>query len=310
MDALAAATGIPSYCMDIYTIQVVGDMLPVAMSNYSSVDNDYNSLFDYYVEYIKDLVPTQINAFMAAGGAGNKYFDCVYNNGQQNFTAAPCPLSVNELETFYTIYYVPKDLDGFWAELSSTYGIDQSWAQLGEWVDEYSCPSQRCEAYSHKKVGVPMAADSYTVPNPKAIIEAALPNITTLAATIQATRWDVLLGQWSGSQDDVVQVVSTPVFMIQQAIDSMATVKSLGKAQKDEDKKNLIMEILSIVFVFIPFVGETIGLIGDVSAQLIRMIDLIGAASNEALSIVDVVLSGGNARKSFLNLSFLDSNHH
>lgn len=73
-----------------------------------------------------------------------------------------------------------------------------------------------------------MPADSYTVPNPKGIITAALPNITELASTIQATRWDVLLGQWSGSFEDVVQVVATPVFMIQQAIDTMATVKGLG----------------------------------------------------------------------------------
>lgn len=67
------------------------------------------------------------------------------------------------------------------------------------------------------------------------------------------------------------------------------------------------MEILSIVFMFIPFIGETLGVIGDLSAQLIRMIDLIGAASNEALGIVDVVMSGGNARKFCQHLDIVGS---
>lgn len=126
MDTLAAADSLPAYCMDIYTLQVVSDMLPVAMANYSSVDNNYDTLYDYYVEYIQDLVPVQPEAFMASGAPGNNYFECVYYNEEKNSTAAACPLSVNELDTYYTIYYVPTDLDGFWAELSLTYGIDQS----------------------------------------------------------------------------------------------------------------------------------------------------------------------------------------
>lgn len=44
----------------------------------------------------------------------------------------------------------------------------------------------------------------------------ALPTLGTLQATILARQMDLIMGQWSGPTDDIIQVASMPVFLLVQ----------------------------------------------------------------------------------------------
>lgn len=75
----------------------------------------------------------------------------------------------------------------------------------------------------------PAEADSITVPNPKDLVTAGLNNIMDTRIKIAATWADMVVGYWNGSYIDVAQVLSVPVFMLEQAVDAMAQVKDIGK---------------------------------------------------------------------------------
>lgn len=103
----------------------------------------------------------------------------------------------------------------------------------------------------------PVKNETMVVPNPKDIILKALPSIPDLRADMQATVYDMMLGQWvGGSFSDPSQVYSTPVFTIIQAIEGMAQCKKLGKTEKDEEeeekeekKRNFILTIVSVALI-------------------------------------------------------------
>ncbi len=67
---------------------------------------------------------------------------------------------------------------------------------------------------------------------------------------------EVALGSYYGALDDVLQVLSMPVFMIEQALFSMQDAKEKGQQQEKKDKTDLILEILGFVLMFVPFVDE------------------------------------------------------
>lgn len=112
----------PSYCQDIYALQVVQDMLTTSLANYSNVDNDYDTKFKYYVEYVKDMVPTALAEFMnSENGPGNQFFDCTWNQDGKNTTTRQCPFDQSSLaEADYTVYFTLVNATGFWDLLEST----------------------------------------------------------------------------------------------------------------------------------------------------------------------------------------------
>ena len=89
------------------------------------------------------------------------------------------------------------------------------------------------------------------VQNPKDIVIKALPSIPGLRTEMRATLLDIMLGQWvDGTASDAAYAYSTPVFMLMQAVDSMAQAKALGEKeqkQEEEAEKNFIVMILSVV---------------------------------------------------------------
>ena len=104
------------------------------MVNYTITNQDYDEYFGYYREYVRDMVPDAINAFMAdsssgqvEGGPGNKYFDCTCE-GYGPTSTQQCPFRYTQLygATGFTMTYTLKNESGFYAELESTYGINQT----------------------------------------------------------------------------------------------------------------------------------------------------------------------------------------
>ncbi len=97
-------------------------------------------------------------------------------------------------------------------------------------------------------MGNPQAAKSFTPTNPKTIITDALPQISGIQDNISARQLDIASGTWNNGTDDVVEVISMPVFMISQALQAMTTVKQIGEKEAKAKKIALILEILGIIF--------------------------------------------------------------
>jgi hypothetical protein len=145
------------------------------------------------------------------------------------------------------------DSDGYNAGLAKA-GLSPDWILFGDYTIESESASRRGYKAFYKFSNFPIKNDSMVVPNPKDIVTKALPSIPSLKTSMQATLLDMKLSQWrNGSLTDPAQAYSTAVFMLMQAVDSMAQAKELGeKEEKEEEeeekrKKNFILMIVSVV---------------------------------------------------------------
>ncbi len=146
------------------------------------------------------------------------------------------------------------------------------------------CRTDECSSGTDfRYVNKPQAADPSLInpANPKDVVTAALPSLGAVMDNMLATWLEMTLGGYNGSLQDVPDTFSLPVFMIQQAVNSMATVKNLGEQQAKEDKIRLILEILGIVFAFLPFVDEFTPALGVLDG-VFETVSLVG---NVALDI-------------------------
>ena len=220
---------------------------------------------------MQQLIPQVLQDFMADstpsalhGGPGNQYFDCKCE-GYGPTSTQKLPFTYKQLQGAdeFTMTYKLINSTGFYQTLQSQYGINSSWVTFGDTggpINAGPCsgPSSRygCVHTDYRFVGVPTAASNIDIPNPKDVITQALPTLGTLQNGILARQMDLNLGNWNGSSDDLLQCFSMPVFMIDQAVDAMATAKSLGQQYSKEQKIQLVLEILGAVFAFLPFLDD------------------------------------------------------
>lgn len=125
------------------------------------------------------------------------------------------------------------------------------------------------------------------MPNPKSVIEASVPNITSLSSTMLTSYFDMRTFTVDADYGDVATALSMPVFMLEEATEQMQAIKKIGAEVKEAEKKQLIMGILTIVFMVIPFAGEAAAALGGVAA--IARIGLIIGEAGKALTIADII---------------------
>lgn len=165
----------------------------------------------------------------------NIRFDCDYvTDPEVQKIKKPCgEFTWDELHLgSYHMTLTLRDAEGFSKSIIDKAGIDPSWiSHDGEWYDFQGCVTGSCppNAGSRTWFNYPAEADSITVPNPKDLVTAGLNNIMDTRIKIAATWADMVVGYWNGSYIDVAQVLSVPVFMLEQAVDAMAQVKDIGK---------------------------------------------------------------------------------
>jgi glucan 1,3-beta-glucosidase len=192
MDALAAVAGsFPDICTDYYALGVLGSLLDAALAKYSAANDGYDSVFGNYVDYTKEMVPSALTAFMAdgtssnpSGGAGNKYFSCKFvetaggGSDTINYDTCPIPESQYDYVDAYTMTYTLKDSDGFFSELSSTYGINESWVEFSTVRHHTTCTGnsggdggrnldKRCDTIDIYDVGIPVSSGNIVVCYPR-----------------------------------------------------------------------------------------------------------------------------------------------
>ncbi|QMW33048.1 alpha-1,3-glucanase/mutanase [Aspergillus flavus] len=317
LEALEKASGdIPKGCMPMYAAQILMDTLDTALANYTDVDNGYDDKFGYYVKYLRAMVPVAISNFVSLNkgeGPGNKYFQCRWAMpGKQKGEYQSCPI-INTSEQVY-IEYKLIDEDGFFKELQSKYGISKDWVEFRTYYrDVPACPPFTgigpppiCTHPHYQYENFPMAKDDFTIPNPKDSIKDALPRFQQLQLDLTATWGDLSFFLWDGDDDDAVAALSMPVFMLLQAVDSMATVKQIGEEEKEheeEAKRNLILIILSAVLLILPFAGEVVGAVTGIAwvADAAAIADI---SASIALAGYDIVKDPKSAPMELLNILF------
>lgn len=135
------------------------------------------------------------------------------------------------------------------------------------------------------------------MPNPKEVMTAAQPRMANLTNALYSAEIDLNLGSWLGPAVDLVEVLSMPVFMIMQAIDSMLQAKDI-----EEERRNLILMIISIIFSILPFVGEVLGFIGGIAAGIGRIAVLVSTGVDIGLGIEQIVHDKASAPMAILGM--------
>lgn len=152
---------------------------------------------------------------------------------------------------YYTTALQLADQNGYSAGLAKA-GLSPDWVVLGDYDIKREIIAGRGSAnFDLKFTGFPIKNSTMVVPNPQDIVTKGIGSIPALQASIQATMMDIMLGAWqNGSTSDPAQVYSVPVFMLMEAVNSMAQAKQLAEQEKQEEEeqeKNFIMLIVSVV---------------------------------------------------------------
>ncbi|KAG9603067.1 glycoside hydrolase family 6 protein, partial [Aureobasidium melanogenum] len=309
-DLNAASDGLRAECLAAYALDTLITMLDTAYDNYTSVDDGYDEEFEYYVTYIQKLVPSVLdNSFMfdnkkSTGGfpypgLGMSYFDC--REDKKKGKAVPCT-DEGSYSRFKKTFMTLRDEDGYNAALINA-GLTPDWVVLGEHTIKKTVEHSDIDhspalgsPYNYDFSGYPIENPDISVPNPKDLVTKGLGSIPELRLSMQATYMEIALGSYiGGSPMDAAEAFSMPVFMLMQAVDSMAQAKALGiqeekaeEKEKEERRKNFILLIISAVFMFVPVVGEEVALAAGL-VSLARTIAIAGELGNTAIALYDTV---------------------
>ncbi|KAH7211590.1 hypothetical protein DER44DRAFT_821519 [Fusarium oxysporum] len=320
IDAIPSST--PGHCVAPYILGSLSKELSVAVKDYKEVSKDYDDKFKWYVDWVKEGIDAALDTFMKVkSGEGNKYMDCEWT-APNSKGSGPCtdvelrvPVNTPKAANRRFITYKMRDEDGFYEALLANHGIEKDWVEWKDYADHDICicpngphardvdekepnrfaagPICPCEARAgftmHKNYPRRTQDTSkIDVPNPKTIIEEAIPKTDDLAELLYETYMDSLNEDLDASGADAVTAFSMPVFMLEDAIKSIKSVKEIGEKQKETKTRELVLSILSIVFAVIPFAGTAASALGG-AAMIAWAALIIGEAGSAALSIVDIV---------------------
>ncbi|KAI8165718.1 hypothetical protein K4K54_008207 [Colletotrichum sp. SAR 10_86] len=289
-------------CWNRWALRILSDSLDSFQADYASALEGYDSVFGYYVDYVKQSINPQLTAYMDFDtGLGNKFFTCSWTV-QSRTREGPCPPADKfwQQTVSWSVTYTLADPDGFYAAVEKDLGIEKDWISFGNWQQttnsecadapdwRSTTPKISCREVRLYKKGIPVSSNNVHVSDPKDVIEAALPSIQELSMRVLGFYVMTGLG-YADDAGDMVMAVAMPVLMLEGVIASMEQIKSIGAEQREREKKALILEILSIVLFVLPFAGEIVGAAFGGAAMVARIATLIGEVGNAALTIESIV---------------------
>lgn len=128
--------------------------------------------------------------------------------------------------------------------------------------------------------------DRDDVSNPKTVISDALSKLQDIQEDLAGILIAMELEEWMSSEDDVVDALSLPVLMVEQAVASMKEVIETADEIQEQERKSFILNFLSAILFLLPIAG---GAVATISASVGRIILLMGEAGNLAMGIHDIV---------------------
>lgn len=288
---------VPGPCRAQAILKLLVDELGYAVDAYNEASEGFDDKFKYYAEWVKDNIDPSLQTFMR--GNGTDFMDCKwYSNDREG--DGPCTeMELNEggsasQRPDIGVTYTVRDEDGFYKKLSEDTGILKEWIY---WKDKqvypHECPCTRppcgsCGSEVYTNYPRAKDYDEIDVVNPKELVDKAVPSTSDLEWAMVETYIEMVMGGLDADEDDVVTAFSMPVFMLQDSADQIAEIKKIGAEVEEAKKKEMIMNIISIVLVVIPFVGEATAALGGAVA-IARAAFVIGEVGNTALSIYEIV---------------------
>ncbi|KAK6443798.1 chitinase [Trichoderma asperellum] len=314
---------IPTECVPKYLTQVQIRMMDGFMEKYTDlVNNGYDEKFKIYSDYIAEQVPVQIDQFMLDNA--DKYFTCTGSysavccntcqwggclnnckkgadckNGTQTETVK-CPdtlkYELNALPPDYTLMsatYDLKDKDGFFNDIGSQYGIDESWVTFGSrdvWPGascQYNKDPRQCQKdWDYWYYKYPERSDDMKVYNPKDLIGKSYDNTKGLIERLKAIESFVDVdGGWMWA--DLLDASTMPALSLKAAVENMeAIIKKADEIQKEEREAFILNFVTSFLF-FIPVLGEVAGEAGLTAIRsILRLVGNLGDLGLLTYSIV------------------------
>ncbi|KAJ5181910.1 hypothetical protein N7449_012057 [Penicillium cf. viridicatum] len=193
-------------------------------------------------------------------------------------------------------HLVASKAKSFWADLYATKGIDQEnikWENVHHWE---CAPTDDTCAYRRWDYNfpVPDGYDKEDVLNPKDVVSDAHKNVTLLSSEMTRALDLMTKGSFSLDVDDLVDALSLPVSMVADAVDGMEKVEEIGEETEEAKWEAILMAFLTVIFFFIPVIGEVAGAVSSMAA-IGRIVALLGEVGNVALNIYTIVDDPDNA---------------
>lgn len=325
LDDLAnQADSLDEGCVQLYAMDILYQQIIDSLDLFQTNSDGYDDKFDWYEKWTKEQIQPRIDEFMSlTHGKGRKYFDCYWayvGDDEKKDSCLDMPKIWEEARA-WSIRFELTDKKGFYDALVAETGIDESWIKFGDDDSNYLCEPNdegiRPGSGAHmpcrklyrtlKNYPQKVSDDDITVGNPKKLIEASLSNITALRTSLLSSYLSVGLsfyddGPNDTSPTDAIVAYSMPIFQLSSAVKSMSQIKEIGEKAKEEAKKNLILEILTIVFMVIPFVGEELGPLVGSATTIARIGLLIGEAGNAGLTIAEIIEDPSSAPFAIMGL--------
>lgn len=209
-----------------------------------------------------------------------------------------------------------RDREGFFTALLKETGIIEEWINFdGHRRDIGYCNVEGtgiCPPDTGVRdwFGLPQKNDEIEVADPRDIVTEGLVNLEEIQTILRTTMLEIMLGIWDGSVDNVVQVMSVPVFMLAEAVEGMKEAKKLGEEQENWEEeearkkaKDLILTIVGAVLFVVPFVGE-VGAVLAGATTLARIALIAGETANLAFGIYGMVDDPDSALMGVLGMMF------
>lgn len=320
----------PTHCIEQYLLDVQVATLETALNKYKKlIDDGYDDKFSIYEKYVTDQVPAQVNHFMASDKV-HKYFTCKETkditccsscryatcletcvkgsdckNGRGTIDIA-CPqmefqrsIADGDLTPIPNATFTLKDAGGFWKDIGGEYGIEDSWIKFGRRImranngcqyageDINECMDKQNNFFYNYPL-----ADKVTVYNPKDVIGDSFSKATDMLDRFKIVRaygdWDDLM-----ALSDLVDATSLPGYSTEEVVSSMEKiVEKAGEIEKKE-REEFILNFLTGLLFWIPFVGEAIGAAGMTTVR--SLLRLIGTTGDAGMAIYDIVNNPENA---------------
>lgn len=303
-DLLKAADSIEEECLNSYAIDVLRKSLNDDLAHFNDVNNGYDGLFGYYIEYVKNMIPGVLQSLLGSGiggpGSCDKYFECKFEQPNDDPIVGPCPMDWLDYYpgSTWTFTYKLINSTGFFDEIRTKYGIEESYIDFSGRIDTDDYDKDTGIGLDTHVVGLPHMKEDIKVKNPKETVQKVLDNIGPLKDALTNRQIDLVSQSWDGEADDVLQTLSMPVFMLAQAVDNMAEVKDIAQKQKDIDETEFIKKILTIVLLLIPFVQDVLPEIA--AADII--FNIINIGGNIAMAIKNIIDAPESAPMEILGL--------
>ncbi len=291
------ADNLPEECLAMHATSVLKKSLDSSLTGYDDAANGYDGLFDYYREYIETTLNGRLIAFMKEkNSTGPDFFNCFAAEGEVATRRQASPVNCRDLphayKQSYSFFWELKDAAGFNKSLN-TAGIDPEWVMLGVYEDVTRCvlteQPGNCWDLVRRHVGFPVRGPAMVVPNPKEVVDKARANFTNLQEEYSLMYMEIGFGTWEGNLDEAVDVLSVPVFMLEDAVSLMKEVKEIGQKFKEYKEEELILKIVTGILMLIPFVGMGVGNLGRVGASIARLLMAADLGGNTALSIYTII---------------------